>query len=389
MTDIKLKILHIGSDEKFINAANFIFEEAFPGSNTFIIPHSRFHKKLKYVDLKKNFELVFFGNNLIKTILKETLKYDCIVLHGITEINSSVFLQSQEKSKFIGIIWGAEIYTEENYPGKLLGEKTRSIQLQVPKQTFIEHVKTIIRRIVYRRAVTIENASKYAAKSLSYFCGLDDLTKDLLKQKNIIAKDSAYIPFTYYPIEFVMKGNESARINGNNILIGNSASNMNNHLEAFHLLKELSTQNRRIIVPLSYGDKLYADFIQAKGTELFADCFLPIRHFMPLNEYVKELQHCGITIMNHYRSQAVGNILMMLWLGSKVYLNENNTFFQYLKNAGIKVFSIEKELNNTNNSALDNLSDMEIEHNRELLIRKIGLKNIVTELRNGIIKYFS
>jgi hypothetical protein len=170
--------------------------------------------------------------------------------------------------------------------------------------------------------------------------------------------------------------------------LGNSASFTNNHLEAFRILKCLDTGGRKIVVPLSYGTPAYADYIHKQGIDLFSDNFISLRSFMPLSEYTKIIRGCGIVIMNHYRPQAVGNIIAALWLGSKVYLSESNTFSNYLRKIGIKIFSIEKDLNKENSQALNNLSDEEIEHNRSILKNLISEEYVVKRLNNAIVKYF-
>jgi dTDP-N-acetylfucosamine:lipid II N-acetylfucosaminyltransferase len=389
MTRRMISILHIASDEKFINAANYIFEKAFPECNHFIIPHSRFNRHLRYVTKKKNVEIVYFGGGLINTLTEQTKKYDCIILHGITDINSTVFLSSVNKDKFIGILWGAELYTDENFPERSFkGDLTASLKMPDPKFSISERFKESIRKIIYPKNVTQKDASKLAASALSFFSVPYMEEFVYFKERKLISEECRLIPFTYYPLEYIMQSNESTEINGNDILLGNSASLTNNHLEAFQRLKTLKIDSRKIVVPLSYGNSLYADYIQAKGTELFNENFKPLRKFMALADYAKELSSCGIVIMNHFRQQAVGNIFMMIWYGSKVYLNESNTVFHYLQRIGIRVFSIENDLNSDNQNALCNLSRFEIDHNRTLLKKAIGEEHVIDSLKQGIIEYF-
>jgi len=144
MAERKISILHLASDEKFINSADYIFEKAFPGCNHFIIIHPRFNRKLTYVKLKENFEPVPRVNKLIEILAERTEHYDCVFLHGITDLNSTVFLSSKDKHKFVGCFWGAELYTEENFPGNSLkGELTASIKLPKPEYTLKERVKNL------------------------------------------------------------------------------------------------------------------------------------------------------------------------------------------------------------------------------------------------------
>lgn len=390
MTNPEIRILHIGSDEKFIDAANYIFEKAFPDSNTFLIPHSRFNKHLKFVTQKSNIKLININSKLIKNLLQESESYDCIILHGITDINGTVYLTSKEKHKFVGILWGAELFTQENFPEKsFLGKKTASIQLPKIESSQKARIRSAFKKLIYHKSVTIANATNQAALKLGYFALLFDESLEYLKENKLVSSDCRHIPFTYYPLEYIIKGNETLTIDHHDILLGNSASFSNNHLEAFDILKSLNIKQRKIIVPLSYGNSSYADYIQRRGSEIFNNQFEPMRYFLPLEEYRKKLQKCGIVIMNHYRSQAVGNILMMLWLGSKVFLHESNPLFYFLKRNGIIIYSINKDLTNNNPMALEKLSTDEIGNNRNILRKTISEKYIIEGLRKGILKYFS
>ncbi len=389
MTNNNIAILHIASDEKFINAAYYIFEKAFPGCNRFLIPHSRFNRNLKYVKVDRGIEIVNYKNGLVNYFSDITRKYDCVFLHGITEFNSSVFLSASEKNKFVGILWGAELYTEENFSERSLkGEFTSKIRLPKPDQTPGERVKELLRDVIYGRSNIFKDATIKAAHELPYLAVPYREEFDLFRKRKLISAECCMIPFTYYPLEFIMKGNELSVINGNDILVGNSASYTNNHLEAFHKLKKIHPGKRKIIVPLSYGDRLYADFIESEGMSMFKENVVSLRKFMPLDEYTKQIMSCGIVVMHQFRQQAVGNILSMLWLGSKVYLSEHNTFLHYLKRIGIIIFSIEKDLITENEVALTNLSKKEIEQNKAILGKIFGEDYIISELKNAVLKNF-
>ena len=63
-----------------------------------------------------------------------------------------------------------------------------------------------------------------------------------------------YFKFSFYPIEFLYNNEIDTSNSGNNILIGNSRSYANNHLEIFSILSKFNIANRKVIVPLSYGN---------------------------------------------------------------------------------------------------------------------------------------
>lgn len=385
-----LSILHIASDEKFINAANYLFEKAFPGSNHFIIPKSRFQRDFKYVKPGHNVERVYFGKNLKRKLARKAEKFDCVFIHSISEFNSSVFLLSEAKNKFVGILWGAELYTEENFRrSNLLGKLTSEIVLPEPAYSRIENIKRIIRKFIYGKEESLMDATKNAALNLKYLCFPFDEEFKLFRDLKLISEDCRQVLFSYYPLQYIIRGAESVTADGNDILVGNSASASNNHLEAFEILKDLDTGDRRIIVPLSYGDSFYADFIEKTGSSVFGSKFIPLRRFLALDDYTRLIKACGIVIMNHYRQQALGTVLVMLYMGGKVFLSESNTIYKYLNRIGVKVFSIESELNHNNQAALTNLSPADMEKNRSILREFMSEDKIIERMKAGLTDFIA
>ena len=304
-------------------------------------------------------------------------------------MNSTLFVASEEKSKSVGILWGAELYNDENFPGKvLLGDLTSNIKLPKPSKSQNEIIRSALRKLLFQDVNLNKDVVRQAASGLNYFGVPYQEEFDYFADRRIIDQKCKYIPFTYYPLEFILRGNEKIKTNGNNILVGNSANYTNNHLEVFRILNKLGVEDRKIIVPLSYGDLQYGEYIYSEGLRLLRDNFVPLRTFIPLAEYTRKLQSCGIAIMNHYRQQAIGNILMMLWLGSKVYLSPSNTLYHYIKQIGIKVFSIDQDLVSDNPDALINLSEGEANHNRIILKQEFSERVVVRRLRGSVLKYF-
>ena len=123
----------------------------------------------------------------------------------------------------------------------------------------------------------------------------------------------------------------------------------NNHLEVFEILSKIDLNGRKIILPLSYGDNKYRDEILKLGNVAFPRNLQPLTKFYPINEYNDIIKTCSVFIMNSYRQQGIGNIFAMLWMGAKVYLDERNTTYHYLKRINCSVFSVNKDLNPLNN----------------------------------------
>ena len=105
---------------------------------------------------------------------------------------------------------------------------------------------------------------------------------------------------------------------------------------------------------------------------------------MPLEEYTKVISECSICIMNHDRQQAVGNIISMIWMGSKVYLNEHNLVYQYFTNIGIKVYSIRKDLFSFKQNPFNEIDEEELSNNRKILVKYFGVENVLLKVKNII-----
>ena len=207
----------------------------------------------------------------------------------------------------------------------------------------------------------------------------------MLKNYNYVKIDVEHIEFTYYPIEFTFKNNQDIEL-GNNILVGNSATPTNNHFEVFELLSKFSLEERKIITPLSYGNKVYAEKVKRLGDNMFKDNFFPITEFMTLEKYNKVIQQCGVVIINTYRQQAVGNILSMLWMGAKIYLDNKNTFYKYLKRKGFFIYSINDDFKIENFKVLGLLTKEEKIHNKQILKREISTERLFSILKKTLIK---
>ena len=199
---------------------------------------------------------------MLKYLLHRIQDYDWVILHSLNEFNSTLFISSGEQGKFVGIFWGAELYTKEVFPDKeFLGKFTSSINLPNIIPTFKDKLRMTLSTLFRQDQALVKGSIKQAASKLSYFAVPYEEEFNFFQNKGIIPHYSRFIPFTYYPLEFILKGNEHIHVNGNDILIGNSANYTNNHLEVFYKINEIGIGNRKVILPLSYGDAQYGDYI--------------------------------------------------------------------------------------------------------------------------------
>ena len=205
-----------------------------------------------------------------------------------------------------------------------------------------------------------------------------------LVRKSIPDLKPKFLSWNYGSLEDdLIFGYENASVSGNNILIGNSATYENNHLDAFELLAKLVLSDKKIIVPLSYGNTRYRDIVSKRGKKLWGDSCIPIADFMPIQDYVNLVKSCSVVIMNHIRQQALGNIAIMMHLGATVFLRKQNPIYGFFKEEGAHIYAFDDLINNHELINI-RLSNSEVEANRTILRKHWSRDAIHVKTRNLI-----
>jgi len=126
------------------------------------------------------------------------------------------------------------------------------------------------------------------------------------------------------------------------ILLGNSATESNQHIQALQMLEKYKHEDIMIICPLSYGgDEAYRDKIISFGKAMYKDKFTPITEYMSQDEYFKIIADCQIAIFNNNRQQAMGNINVALAMRCKVYIREDSPMWAtYCDEREMDIFSV-------------------------------------------------
>lgn len=162
------------------------------------------------------------------------------------------------------------------------------------------------------------------------------------------------------------------------IVLGNSSTLENNHLDIIEFLKTRRRQFESCFVPLSYGNVYYRKALCEFGDQTLGDQFVPWVDFQEPSEYRKQIKSCQIGIMNHYRQQGVGTSLMLLAQGTRLFLNERSSVYHCFKRMGFHVFGIEKDLIGSASPLLAPLSVNEQQANQDLVLKHFG-KEIVNQ----------
>lgn len=336
-----MKILHIASDSKFIDQAFTVFEKIYPKKNEVIIISKsdslNFVKLENYINVK--YVLSYFRRPRVKK--EKYAKFDLVVFHSFSDLLYPEIFNIPEEIPTIWIGWGGDYYDLIGKLNKLLLPETKKVAAQSYKSVARTTIGKGLRFVF--KLFGISKSRKKAIERLSFFSPVLPSEYDMVYKSRYWQDFPEYATWNYGTIEdHLIKGFEGEQVVGNAILVGNSASLTCNHKEALDFLHKAGIKSRRIIVPLSYGDKVYGDKIAALGLNYFKDCCYPLKEFMPIQDYVATIKQCGYVIMNHKRQQAVGNIVIMLYLGARVFLREENPVFPFLKDLGIELSSVQE-----------------------------------------------
>jgi hypothetical protein len=124
------------------------------------------------------------------------------------------------------------------------------------------------------------------------------------------------------------------------ILVGNSATESNCHLEVFARLTRHWQPGMEVHCPLAYGDPAYRDLVIANGRGQFGDDFHAITTLMPLADYNAFLGRIDAAVLHHNRQQGLGNAVTLLSLGKKVYARPEQSHSRQLASLGVRLFAL-------------------------------------------------
>lgn len=157
------------------------------------------------------------------------------------------------------------------------------------------------------------------------------------------------------------------------ILVNNSGSFTNNHLDVIHVLRKADVKGREIVFPMNYGfgkGVLLMKMLKYKDFGGSHTVFL--ENILPIEEYWNLVRQTTHAVFGPLRQQALGNIFWCFAFGVKVFLYEDGVLYKQFIRDGFKVFSIEKDLNT--DSLSNTLSREDAETNNRLYYSIYGMK---------------
>ncbi|WKD22018.1 TDP-N-acetylfucosamine:lipid II N-acetylfucosaminyltransferase [Pseudoalteromonas sp. KG3] len=335
------KILHVCTDQKFIDFAITNFNTIDNVQNDFFVIAKN---ELKYVK-NENVTVESRWSFLVKLLLGKFKNHDAVIFHSLGNQFKLFIKFLPKKLKICWIGFGFDYY---DYSKLIKGYAEK------------KGVKYVIEKYILN--------SSY--QRINYFCPV--LESEFEEASTRLRLNAQYLDWNYGSSDKIVDKLKNDYVDGDSILLGNSASETNNHLEIIDELVKLN-ETREIIVPLSYGNSNYAEMIIAKLKSTSLN-YTVLRDFLTQEEYFSILKRCAFVIMNHKRQQAAGNILIMLSLGAKVILDKENPLHSYFKQFGFKIFEKTELKSNLFSALLE--KDMTIN-------KKLSVENFNPDVSKG------
>ena len=325
-----MKITHIGPDSQFVKFASEVFEYVAPGANEYIILNYSGRGPLRFPIQHGRVRVVsphIYGASRIPFNIRSS---DMIIAHSMSLHGAVAFASARPGTVKVWSGWGYDYYGSDESPNTgLLGASTLELSTSLGN--------TLTQGLGAFKGRLRSSVRHRAAAKTDYFSA--PIPEDLRVFEGRYPKfRGGYSQINYGSVVDTFARGTGA-VGGRDVLVGNSASLANNHLEAFDLLSLHDFSGRKVVVPLSYGDPEYRAYVIKRGNELFGSAFTPLIEFLPLPEYVSVISNCNVVIMNHKRQQAIGNIGAALYHGAHVFLDEANPAVDFFRSRGAFVYT--------------------------------------------------
>lgn len=325
------------------------------------------------------FKVVPPGSDWLKLDFFDWSAYGGLVLHNLYD-RPQVFFGAKSPIALpqLLLFYGAEYYNDCRYFREpLYGPRT---------QRFLDRSQrwTTFRKWFFgrRRPSRVDErkvASQWKAIAFSRLTHFGTHLEN--EYRSVVAgvgSQAKWVNFSYYTIEDYKVAERAVKSGTPRVIVGNSATASNNHLECFEILRKIGFEGETLC-PLSYGDARYGDSIAKMGTHLLGERFRALRQFMPLDEYSQLLGECHAMILNNYRQQSLGNIISSLWLGTRVFVSMRSPVLEHFRALGCSIQCLETDLVSAED--LRPCSAVETERNRSALSRYYARSTFVTSLR--------
>jgi len=375
------KILHIIIDDKFFDEVYETFEKDKRLSNEalLIVPRKNYIiQRIKSVDKVK----VMWDKNLIKQLLLGG-NYNALFFHSLSPNQWWLFDYISDERIVIWWAFGFELYYGNQGLKPLLDfylykDKTKSLnQTNKGIVSWLHFVldRCFVWRFYFKKQTEV-------LRRINYFIPVLPLEFLLMAEAH-----AEFHAKEFYFKNEPIKWSHTQKHPQGDIMIGNSATYSNNHLDVWDVIGKSGVIDRKLVVPLSYGIRKYASKLKLILTSQYNEVVI-LDEMIPIDDYMKILDACSYAIYGIIRQQATWNIYFCLLNGIKVFLYRESVVYRSLKELGYAVYAIEDIDQNSFRSPLsEQESNINVEAYRKQLEREYNIyEHTISEFtdRSGV-----
>lgn len=352
-------ILHLVTDEKFTDYAINQFSQLSIPSEFVLIPSNHETWIMKQTD---RCTIIEQHSPKFDDLLKRLGEYTGVVFHGMfwSDWQVPILKHIPSHVKVAWVFWGGEVYFRSDI------KDTR----YAPITKFVLRTRSLARP---EKKVGFSYDLPYEVYQRIDYC-LTDEYEEYEYAKNVLkSPQMKHLWYSYYDINETLGSLKGERCNGNNVIVGNSATIECNYFDVIPQLRRYLKKDQKVVLPLSYGSPWVKNAVTRYSKFWLGNDAMCLLEFMEREDYNRILQSCSTMIMAHYNPQAQGNILTGLWLGMRVYLSERSIAYKFFKRLGFVVFSFESEFKRYKYMPL---SESEREMNRQVLIEWYSAEHV-------------
>ena len=282
VTHAPVKILHLIVDDKFFDFVFRAFQEVEGVENRYVALVGAHVQHFKHISGIPLWRVVGAEYADSPRVTEDMDWCDVLIVHYWHTAAANVVAKASDSVIVVWSGWGGDYY--DLLPGgeaKLYGEKTKELlqrmrdtrkTLNILKEEILNNLRRIKGRLksaLSKSKSQVVTDRKFMLKRVDYFSAPIPDDYELLREALGHQFRAEYVQLNYGSVEktFMSGGSD---VFGSDILLGNSATATNNHLEIFNMLSSIDLGDRKVVVPLSYVRKNMVTKLRSAGVTCLA-----------------------------------------------------------------------------------------------------------------------
>lgn len=363
-----MKFLHIVSETAFVDRHLEKYNHA-PFENDFIFLRDEPIYKGKYID-----KVPYWSTSPenLGILAQHIHNYDAVILYYLDSAKMSLLDHIENYSGMIfWSFYGAELYSLRELQNIFLSKSTLHFKRYNSLSSLKAYAIYLLQPIVWKLKKRIRPIQKIK-KACQKIDGFIWYNKDEYNQLNHLFHNQLP-PFILFSVSNRVKKSQELK-NNTKIIIGNSGSLFNNHIDAIKYIAQ-SSNKYAMSLPINYGaTDAYKNYLKglARSKHMTIE-FLEEK--MEYKDYIEFINEHSTAVYSSYRQMGLGNIVIAIQCNLKIYLSEKNPTYPWLKGLGLHIFSLENDLLHDLERGELRLTSEQIQHNQKVYQEFSSLEN--------------